>query len=58
MPLTLADLHLSGARLRDLRERSGRHRTDNRTGHYTLDSVTRPLSQLVEQDRSWAGSVR
>jgi hypothetical protein len=32
----------------------GRHRTDNRTGHYTLDGVTRSLRNLVVHGTSWA----
>lgn len=44
--------------LQSLSKREGRHRTDNRTGHYTIDGVTRSLSHLVEHASGLAGDVR
>lgn len=49
---TLADL------FRRLPQDPGRHRTENRTGHYTYDEVTRPLSELVEGQRWWTERSR
>lgn len=48
------------ARLRSLPEKAGRHRTDNRSGHYTLDGggMTLSLRDLVKQGSGWIGGAR